>query len=162
MGLPNLRKVIKPYRQHIDNMINNMGKDLTLHFVKKTTTVNDGFNDPVRNKSTRKPNFKSAAGETAPTRVTNTKTIKALIEWDPKDFKDFTGKVNKRDTVIRVKTYLTDVPDLLQCKYVVPNSEHENIHLQQFKLFRAPMPRGLGEDRYAYTYWITSDGNHNI
>lgn len=56
-------------------------------------------------------------------------------------------------TTVRLKTYLTDVPDLRRCLYVQVHSDVGAIIDSKFKLIMEPIPTGLKVDRYAYTYW---------
>lgn len=159
MNFPDYSNAINIFQDGIDSLIDNLGKNVTLVFRDTTTNVNTSFNDPIRNKTIRMPDFKKSPSVSAPTRSENTKVIKALISYNPKDFKNFGLNLNENDVIVRLKTYLTILPDLVHCDYMIPSSDVQDALLHKFKLIRAPVPRGLGEDRYAYTYWKSSYGN---
>lgn len=159
MALPDFSKHVQKYKAHIDNVINTLGKNVQLIFESQVSSVGPTFNDPVRNRSTRKPSFKTTNSNPAPSVTTSTLTIKGLVQWNPKDFENFGIKIEQGSNIIRVKTFLRHTPDLMRCKYLIPNLDTESIHQAKFRLFRSPIPRGLGNDEYSITYWIESDGD---
>ena len=163
MPVPNFDKVVKAYKTQVDNLINNLGKNITLVFARTITNVNSDFNDPVHRHTVRRPKYKATASKPAPDVTKNTSTVKALIKWDPEEFEHFGIKINKDATVLRLKTFLTDVSALKRCTYIIPNKEVDPIIQSKFRLIRQPMPRGIRDDRYAYTYWVSSNhGSQNI
>ncbi len=156
MSVPNFDKSIKAYKEQVDNLINNLGKDVTVVFEKTITNVNTKFNDPVHKHTLKKPRYKATSANPAPTIEKNTQTVKALIKWDPSEFENFDIKIDKSETIVRLKTFLTDVPVLKRCDYIIPNKEVDPTLQSKFRLIKQAQPRGIRDDRYAYTYWTSS------
>lgn len=153
----NLRQIVPIYRQVMDEFINDLGKNIKIIFESTITSVDNSFNDPVRPESLLKPDFKTSNSIPSPTKVENSETIKALIQYNPKDFQNFGIKINAEATIIRLKTFMSDIPSLIRCKYIIPNFDSESLFGGKFRLIRAAIPRGIYEDRYAYTYWESTD-----
>lgn len=158
MGVPDLSGIPKIYREQIDNVLNTLGKNVKIVYQPTVTSVNTSFNDPIRNRDTRKPSYKTTNSAPAPAVTENSDTIKALINWNPKDFEDYGISVEAGDTIVRLKTYITDLHKLNRADYIIPNVDVEPAHQQKFTMIRQPTPRGLGLDRYVYTYWKSSYG----
>lgn len=152
----NYNKLVKLYQDSIDEFINNLGKNILVVYESTISSVSDSFNDPIRIDSVKQPDFKKTTTSSAPTVVENSETIKALITYNPKDFESFNLKLNDDANVIRLKTYITDIPKLKRCSYIIPNYDVEQLHQTKFSLLRAPIPRGIQQDRYAYTYWVSN------
>jgi hypothetical protein len=153
MPLPDLTKLVPIYKSHIDNFINSLGKNVKVVFEPTITEVEDGFNDPVRPGSIKKPVYKTETSEPSPEITENSMFLKALIQYSPKDFENFGIKFEANESIIRLKTFIADVQYLTRCKYIVPNYDSDLLFQQKFKLIRTPMPRGILYDYYAYTYW---------
>lgn len=149
----NNANLINTYQQGINYLIDNYGRTVKLFFKPTVSGVNSGFNDFVRNQHTFKPDFKTSSSESAPSVTNNTDTITALVEWAPKDYQRFETEVQKPGAVIRLKTYLTDVPKLKRCEVIIPDDSVHNITEMKFKLLREPVPFGLGISRYAISFW---------
>jgi hypothetical protein len=148
-----LTNLVRIYQENIDALLESMGKPVILYFEETITNIKPEFNDSVRDEDLRKPSYKTDIPNSTPSVVQNTKTIKALIQYNPRDFESFGIQVNQPDSVIRLKTFLTDVPDLKRCDHIVPNADSVNIVEAKYRLLREAIPRGLQEDRYAITYW---------
>ena len=58
-----------------------------------------------------------------------------------------------QEGIVRLKTYLTDLPDLLRADYIIVNANVKDMITCKCRLVRKPMPFGFKEDRYARTYW---------
>lgn len=147
-----LSQVVPIYQSRIDDIINQLGKNVTLYFKSTVTNVATAFDDPVRG-DIMKPAFKTTVAAPAPTITYNTRVLKALVKWNPKDFEMYGLTIKNAAGIIRIKTFLTDVPDILRCDYMVPNSDVRGIIDTKFKLIREPIPVGLQTDRYAVSYW---------
>jgi hypothetical protein len=130
-----LTSLIPTYQEAIDSIIDQMGKNVTLYFKSTVTNVNEGFFDPIRG-DIRKPSYSETNSESAPIVTENTKTIKALIRNTPSDFERFGLKVNNPQGVVRLKTFLTDVPDLVRCEYMMPNSDSADYANSRYRLLR--------------------------
>lgn len=154
MTLPlNINKLKEIYQSHINWLIDNAGKPVILYFQETVTNVDETFDDFMRDGNIRKPLYKGDNTIPAPTIVENTKTITALIEYNPKDFQDYGPKVNDPKSIVRLKTYLKDVPDILRCEYMTPSAETIDILHKHYRLLREPIPFGLREEKYAISYW---------
>ena len=140
-----LTHLVPIYQNHIDNLIDQLGKEVTLYFADTVQNVNEKFDDPVRDQSTRMPHYKTTSSDPAPTVTHNTRTIKALVRVSPTDYESFGIKIRQPAEIMRLKTFLRDVPDLKRCEYVVYDGK--------YRLVREPTPVGLKEDRYAVSFW---------
>lgn len=153
------------YKEGIDSLIEGVGKPLTLYFKKLAINPNEEFTDRVRGGDIRKPTFK----ESAPEIEYETVIIpKALIKYNPKDFdlsmvsgNTVNGKysqlqqlrLDKENSIMRLKTYINDLAILERCEYLMPNDVVSQVVYAKYKMLRAPVPFGLGNDHYAITYW---------
>lgn len=147
-------EIVKIYQTEIDSLIENMGKEVTLHFKDTVANVNNEFYDPIHGRDIKMPAYKGTGANPEPTITEHTKTIKALIRIDPSDFRLFAGmSVQEPNALIRLKTYLTDIPDLKRCEFIVPFVPDIGIIDTKYHLLREPIPAGLKENRYALTYW---------
>lgn len=138
----------------MDNFITSLGKNIKIVFEPTITNVSTDNHDSVRNTSIKRPEYKDPTDLTT---VENSRMILGLIKWNPTDFENYSDNIRKNDTLLRLKTFMLDVPDLLRCKYIIPNFDSSAIFQPRFTLIRQAMPRGIKEDRYAYTYWSSSD-----
>lgn len=158
----NLTSLVPIYQNGIDSIINQLGKRILLVFEPQIleNPTSETY-DKIRNSVSKKPSFK----QENPATEEPTEIITGLTMWNPKE------SVIRRDlgmtgttelhlgldkTIVRLKTYMTDVPALRRCKYIVPNYDSEGIFSTKFTLLRGPLPKGLGEDRYSVSYWIQS------
>lgn len=130
-------------------IINDLGKKILLHYPDTVVIPDNSFEDPVREGQFRKPDYKA---DNAPVITENTEIIVATVQHAPKDFIDFGGTSDPRN-ILRLKTYLTDVPKLMRAEYIIPNYDSKDTIYTKFKLLREPVPRGLQIDRYALSYW---------
>lgn len=144
------------YQQEIDSLIDNLGKDITLYFPSTITNVTSEFQDIVRPGEIIKPKYKAGTENNKPIITENVRTIKALIKYNPKNYSDFDIRLNESRNVIRLKTYLSDVPDILRCEYMMPNVDSKHILYTKYTLMKEPVPVGLQKDRYAISWWERS------
>ena len=149
----NRSKIIQTYQQAIDEMINKFGKTITLYFKDTLTNVNTTFADVVRPHDLRRPDHKGQISTPAPTESHNTTTILALVKFEPSDYEDLVPTIGKPLEIMRLKTFLSSVPDLIRADFVIPDPLIEGIYNQKYKLAGQPTPRGLGENRYAISFW---------
>jgi hypothetical protein len=146
-----LTNVIPIYKERIDSLIDQMGRNHTLYF--KDTIVTEPSEDEVDKifGGSRRPDYK----QNSQIEVTkNTKIIKALIQWNPKDFELKEMRAEFPEGFIRLKTYISYIPDMLAADYVVADSDSVAITGElRYKLIRDIIPRGLGKDLYCVSYW---------
>jgi len=138
------------YQEENDSIIDNLGKNIRLFFKDlPTETIADDFYDPVRGQALGKPSYKDSAPEPSYTTV----EIKAVLQYNPKDYRHFGDRINFGDNVLRIKAYITDLSNLAKADFIVPNYDVINFVYSKYKLLREPIPMGLKEDRYCISYW---------
>jgi len=143
-----LTKVKPIYQSNIDLLINQLGKTCRLFFPQKLTNDPEASKDHIHGGSL-KPKFKI----NQPTRSNNTEDVTALIQWNPRNLKDFEINVKKGNNVVRLKTFLRDVPSLTKAEYIIPDVNARGVVEKRFKLLQDPVPQGLIESRYAISFW---------
>ncbi len=144
--------VVEIYQTEIDSLIENMGKNVIVHMPVYVSNVSDEFYDPVTG-DIKMPDYKTESTDLSPSSSGVTVQIKALLKYNPREFETFGIKVNEPRGILRLKTYLTDVPNLQRCEFVVPNQNSQDVINSKYRLVRHPVPVGLQQDRYAITYW---------
>lgn len=145
-------EIVQIYQTEIDSLIDNMGKYVTLYFASTVENVRPKFHDSVRGRDIRQPSYKAGPTEPAPTTTEHTRTLKALIRIDPLDYETF-NNIDQPKSIVRLKTFLSDVPDLQRCDYIVINVPERNIIEAKYRMLREPIPTGLKHNRYAVTFW---------
>ncbi len=148
-----MNEIVEIFQAEIDGLIHSLGKPVTLYFKDTITNVVEQFNDPVRGRATKEPSYKGNNAAPAPTVTHNTKTIKALLRNDPSDYARFGLKVNQPTGIVRLKTFLSDVPDLKRCDFIVINTAELDIAEAKYRLLREPIATGLQQNRYAVSFW---------
>jgi hypothetical protein len=141
-----LSALIPIYQSAIDQLIEQMGKVVLLSFKPTFTSVEEYdpvYGTPIKNK------FKTSVVKEA-----NTTEIKALLEWNSKNFINReVARVDEPNTFVQLKTYISHIPDLKRAEFIVPNYSSKNLIGYKFQIYRDPIPLGLGEDRYCLSYW---------
>ncbi len=82
-----------------------------------------------------------------------TRCIKGLIKWNPRDFKNYGISLSNHTSIVRVKTFLTEADDIKRAKTAIIDCDQRNIITARSKLIRGPVPVGLREDRYCISFW---------
>lgn len=149
-----LTNLVPVYQQNIDALIEQLGKYVELYFEDTVSNVQPDFYDPVRGGEVKQPSFKGSDTTPSPTVSNNKVTIKALHKYAPKEWNVVAPYVNEAASILRLKTFLTDVPNLIRAKYIVPSLGAQGIVNTRFRLLKEAIPVGLQVDRYAITYWI--------
>lgn len=142
------------YSEQIDLALAQMGKNCKLIFPSKVTNVTSNFNDPTRNQGTLRPTYGATNDADKPVTVPKTLTIKALVEWNPRNMKTYPDiKISEGDNIIKVKTKLEYADDINRCEFLEPNIESASYHQAKFRLVKSVNPRGLVNDRYIVSFW---------
>lgn len=155
--------LIQIYQSRIDALINQLGKNVLLIFDPIIEPCTNCFFDIVGNRSNGiyRPggSIPFSRGQKCPfckgigfLERENAKCLKCLIKWSPKEMSDYSISVEKRNGVARLKSFLTDVPDIIRAKEIVVNHDIEGTIKLRTRLIRGPIPVGLRSDRYAITY----------
>ncbi len=156
--------LIRTYQQHIDALINQLGKNVLLEFDPIRSPCPNCTYDTQRKRSTgiyipggprpfkrkRKCPWCKGRGllETAVT-----KCIKCLVQWNPEDAEKYGISVEKQKGIVRLKTYLTEADDLRRARTVLSNYDIAAQMQLRVKLVAGPIPVGLREDRYCISFW---------
>jgi len=156
--------LITTYQNHIDALINQLGKNVNLEFDPIREPCPNCEYDTIRNRSTGiyipdgpRP---FARGRRCPyckgrgfTETAVTKCIKCLIQWNPEDAEKYDISVERKKGIVRFKTYLTEADDLLRARTVLSNYDIAAQMQLRVKLVAGPIPVGLREDRYCISFW---------
>lgn len=145
-----LSHLVPEYEKGIDSIIEAMGKDCRLIFDAKIVNPTESSIDPLRDGS-RRPLYQNDAP--IPIEEPETKIIRALITHGPSDYRSFGLKVEEPQDVIKIKTYITYLPDLKRCRYLIPDINVEAYTGAKYRLIREPIPRGLKNNRYCISWW---------
>lgn len=160
--------LIKIYQDRIDSLINQLGKNVFLIFDPIIEPCTNCTFDVVGNRST---GIYKAGGPTPFPRGQkcpyckgkgflereNVKCLKALIKWAPKEFSNYQISVQKNEGVVRLKTFLTDAPDIIKAKEAIIDHDIEKTFKLRVRLIKGPTPVGLREDRYCVSYFQLVD-----
>jgi hypothetical protein len=143
-------ELTKIYEREIDSIIENFGKDCLLVFHEIITNPNTEISDPLRDDS-RRPSYQSDNPQ--PTSERTTRTLKVLTKHNPSDYENFGVKVKQPNDILKIKSYVTDMPDLKRADYIIPDINVQGFSGARYRLIREPIPRGLKNNRYAVSYW---------
>jgi hypothetical protein len=77
-----------------------------------------------------------------------------LHKYAPKEWRTIAPNAGEADAVLRLKSFLTDVPDLIRCEHIVPSFGSQEVLPTKYRLIREPIPVGLQTDRYSVSYWL--------
>lgn len=148
--LENIDEIVAIYQDSIDTLIDKLGKNVKLVFKPTVQNVSDELLDPIRDNESKKPSYKVEPLEVS---VENYRIIKALIKHTPKEYINFGLKIEHPENIVRLKTYLTDIPDLLRAEKIITNYDSEQLISLEYRILMDPVPAGLKEDRYAISFW---------
>ncbi len=156
--------LIATYQNRIDALINQLGKNVLLQFDPILEDCPNCTFDRQRNRSTgihtiggprpfkrgRKCPFCKGRG-LLETPVT--KCIKCLVKWNPRELKDFGISIENRQGIVRLKTFLTEMDDIIRAKTSIVDSDQRSLTTLKVRKIRGPVPVGLREDRYCISFW---------
>jgi len=148
MSFPNLAPLIPIYQNGIDNLLLQLGKPVKLFFKPTKIVVSEQDVDVLREEETLRPSYKTDVLETE---TENSIIIKGLLEFNPRDFIRLGERAQSDDQIVKIKTMLTDLPNLERAEYCVPDWHGD--HSKRFKMFQTPIPQGLMESRYCVSFW---------
>lgn len=153
-------RLVKVYQDGIDSLISNLGKPMLLLFKQTTTgTVNESFHDQARNDDNLKPSYKQTSVSPAPIVTYNGKIIQSLVKWNIKNYETYGIRIDdETKSIIRLKSYLTDVADLERCDFVIPNVS-VNPFDTDFYYIPINQPQNNIISKDDYLLWYDSYGN---
>jgi hypothetical protein len=157
-------ELIAIYQNRIDALINQLGKNVLLQFDPIREDCPNCTFDRHRNRSTgiytiggprpfkrgRKCPYCKGRG-LLETPVT--KCIKCLVKWSPRELKDYGISVENRKGIVRLKTYLTEMDDIIRAKTSIVDYDQRSVTNLRVRKIRGPVPVGLRQDRYCISYW---------
>jgi len=156
--------LITTYQQHIDALINQLGKNVLLEFDPIRSPCPNCTYDTQRKRSTgiyipggprpfkRKRKCPWCKGRGLLETAVN-KCIKCLVQWNPEDAEKYGISVEKQKGIVRLKTFLTEADDLRRARTVLSNYDIAAQMQLRVKLVAGPIPVGLREDRYCISFW---------
>ncbi|UCG02426.1 MAG: hypothetical protein JSW11_00240 [Candidatus Heimdallarchaeota archaeon] len=156
--------LINIYQSRIDAVINQLGKNVLLEFdpirgeclnceydtLRRRSTGIYKIGGPISFKRGRPCPYCKGKGLIE---TTVTKCIKCLIRWNPEDMGNYGISVLQRKGIVRFKTFLSSIPDLIKTRTAISNYDIMNRTILRVKLISGPIPVGLREDRYCISFW---------
>jgi hypothetical protein len=157
-------RIITLYQSHIDALINQLGKNTVLNLPPQRALCPNCRQEIWRKRSIGVYKIGGprpfARGRKCPycygkgfLETPVQKCIKCLIKWNPKDFEDYDISVQKRDAIVRLKTYLIYMDDLLRAETAIVEYDQMEVTKLQVRRIRDAIPIGLREDRYCVSFW---------
>lgn len=160
-------ELVEIYQSRIDALINQLGKNMTLYFEPVVSSCPNCLvemnGDAPRSRGIYKTGGPRpfARGQRCPvcngrgavTTTPTTRCVRVLTRWNPKDLTDYGISVGDKKGIVRIKSFLSDAPAMIQAKYAIVNRDVANVVKLKVQLLRGPYPQGLRDDRYAITFW---------
>ena len=90
-----------------------------------------------------------------------TEDITLRIYWDRKSWVKIGASIDIPDGSIQTIAYMTDLPKIEQCKYMIPNYDGiEKYDKGKYEKSSASFPQGFkqNETKYVVTFWNRIDG----
>ena len=156
--------LIEIYQNRIDALINQLGKNVRFIFDPTLTPCPNCLFDTLRKRSngiyrTGGPRpFKR--GRKCPyckgrglLETSVEKCIKCLVKWSPRELKDYGISIENKKGIVRLKTYLTAIDDIIGAKVAIIDYDQTDIVKLKVRKIRGPTPVGLREDRYCISFW---------
>lgn len=156
--------LIKIYQGGIDALINQLGKNIRLIFDPIIDPCPNCLYDTLRKRSTgiyrnggprpfkrgRKCPYCKGRGllETSVE-----KCIKCLVKWNPRELKKYDISVENKKGVVRLKTYLTLIDDIVGANTAIIDYDNVDVVKLTVIKIKGPTPVGLREDRYCISFW---------
>jgi hypothetical protein len=150
----------------IDSMLNQLGKPCKLIYEPVRTPCNNCFLDTTTNLSSGQYNGTGPMSFTRgkcpvcggsgylPGETERSDVVTMTVIWKPNVYKYFAPNVQLPDSLIVLKGYVTDLPKVLQAKYVIPDYLNQVYQSSRFVLFEAPHPQGsIVKNRYFRSFW---------
>lgn len=157
-------RIITLYQSHIDALINQLGKNTVLNMPPQRVSCPNCQQEIWRKRSigvykiggprpfTRGRKCPYCYGKgflETPVQ----KCIKCLVKWNPRDFENYNISIQNRDAIVRLKTYLIHIGDLLKAETAIIEYDQTEVVKLQVRRIRDAIPIGLREDRYCVSFW---------
>lgn len=150
-----------------DDLIDQLGKDCRLHYPPIMMQCNNCILDPIGRKSSNRylhggpipfqnGSICPSCGGAGMKAREQTEIVNLLIQWKPKEFKPVgVDDLRIPDGTLRAKGYITDMPKVMKCSYMVPHIDIEAYARYRFRLSGDPYsPQNIVQGRYFVSYWV--------
>lgn len=157
-------RLVKVYQDHIDALINQIGRNVVLYFEPQSDPCPNCYYDATNQRSNGQHRIGGprpfSAGRRCPwcdgiglVKTPVTKCIKCLVKWNPRDNVGYGLSASSPDGVVRLKTHLRYAKDLSRADQIavdVAVSDDIDVRLE---MIRQPIPVGLRDSVYCVSYW---------
>jgi len=156
--------IITVYQSHMDALINQLSRNVILRFQPQRSPCPNCTWDGSRKRSTGV--YKQGGprpfklGRQCPyckgigiIETQSEKCIKCLIKWHPREIENYGISIKRIDSIVRLKTYLTEMDDLMRADSAIVDRDIEGLTKLEVRKIRNPVPMGLREDRYCVSFW---------
>lgn len=152
-------------RDAVDTMINQLGKDCKLIFDPIQQQCPNCYFDDVNQKSSgvynttgpipfTKPPCPVCRGKGVITTDPISKVKRLLIDWQPKPWQFLPTGVVVPQGLVQTKGFVTDLPDVLECKHIIIDYENAIYQNHRFVKWGEPIPTGnIVPNRYIICFW---------
>ncbi len=156
--------LIQMFQDGVDAMIDGGGKNCRVRYPSKIEDCPNCVFDPIGNKSSNRyqaggpapfPNGGVCPGcmGTGKRETEVFETIKMIVEWNPKDVKNFSIHVDQPDGVVKTTTYARYTDELERAVEIIIDFDKSGIRPYKCRRLREPQLDGLQESRYVITFW---------
>jgi hypothetical protein len=156
--------LVQVYQDHIDALINQLGKNILLEFDPIITVCPNCIQDTIRQRSSGRYNGIGpepfVRGRKCPVckgdgvlETPETRCIKCLIKWNSKDYANKDIRYEKGRSIVRTKCLMSQAPLIQRCRTALMNYDISNQLTLRVKRLRSPVPAGLRDKRYCITFW---------
>jgi hypothetical protein len=157
-------RIINIYKNSIDALINQLGKNTTLIFQPQIVSCPNCSYDAQGKISTGVYNIGGprpfARGRQCPyckgagtLKTESEQCIKCLVKWSPRDLENYGISIENTDNVVRLKTYITHMDDLMRADNAIVLRDSIGIAKLKTRRIIPPVPVGLRYDRYCISFW---------
>lgn len=149
----------------IDDLIDQLGKDCLLIYPALKDDCPNCIYDSSTGRSSGR--YKSGGPRPFPTGTicpvcrgsgtiesTITDTVKLLCQWNPKQFTMLAGNIERPNSVVQTKGYMTDLPKIVRARRMIIEIPVEPYIKATFELIGNPIdPGNIIQGRYFIALW---------
>jgi len=151
VSIPN--DVFSLYKEFADEMITSFGVNCQLNYIQKIQSTVSSVPTVKKSKSMRTYNKTEEFVQNSNYEsVRTTDDVKLRVYWTRKDFKKISDIVIPDGGIMTIG-YLSDLPKVRSCEFMVPNTEQEAYLGVKFIRVGQPIPWGIKKDRYFVCGW---------
>lgn len=153
--------IINIYQRGIDALIRQLGKDIKLIY---DPTIIDCPSCDV----SQQPNNRFRPGSlihypdgrrcpycngNGKTEQENSEILKVLVQMRPRDYEQFDISVQNPAALVRTKSFLVDTIKIQRAKSAIIDIQVKDVLKIKCRRLSDPIPKGLGQSRYAIVFW---------